>query len=236
MALQVADLEVNYGKKQVIFGISLEVKDGEVVALVGPNGAGKSTTLHTILGLLHPRKGTIIYNGQDVSQRTSVENVKNGISLVSQGGRCFSALTVLENLQLGGHMYKSPNELNQKIRSVYEIFPILEERKYQRAGSLSGGERQMLAMGRALMSSPELFLLDEPSAGLSPLLAKEVMKTMKYLSTERGISTLIVEQNIREVFAVADQAYVMKVGQIVLHNDNPVSLIGDDEVRRSYLT
>jgi len=236
MALQVVDLEVSYGKKEVIFGVSLDVKEGGLVALVGPNGAGKSTTLHTILGLLHPRKGTIIYNGQDISRRTPVENVKNGISLVSQGGRCFSDLTVLENLQLGGHMYKDPSELDQRIASVYDIFPLLQERKYQRAGSLSGGERQMLAMGRALMPSPELFLLDEPSAGLSPIMAKEMMKTMKYLSKEKGISTLIVEQNIREVFAVADEAYVMKVGQIVLHNDNPNSLIGDENVRRSYLS
>jgi len=234
--LQVMDLEVSYHKKQVIFGISFDLKKGALIALVGPNGAGKTTTLHTIIGLLHPQKGTIRYKGEDITVRKASENVRSGISLVPQGGRVFPDLTVLENLQLGGYFLDDSKELNQRIEFIYDLFPILRERKYQMARLLSGGERQMLAIGRALMLTPELILLDEPSAGLAPILVKELMKTIEEINKKTGMSVLLVEQNVREAFSIAHKAYVMKVGKIVLENSHPTSLLDDEALRKSYLT
>jgi len=199
MLLQLSDIEVSYHKKQVIFGISLTVEQGKVVALVGPNGAGKTTALNTIIGLLHPKKGEILFQGVNITQQKTSENVRRGISLVPQGGRVFPDLSVLENLELGGYLLE-PQKIEGRLQSVYTLFPILKERHSQKANSLSGGERQMLAIGRALMLTPTLLLLDEPSIGLAPLLVKEIMRKLSEISREMGTSIFVVEQNVREIF------------------------------------
>lgn len=235
MLLQITDLEVNYHKKQVLFGISLTVEGGKIVALVGPNGAGKTTTLNTIIGLLHPRKGEILFRGENISHQKASQNVRKGISLVPQGGRVFPDLSVLENLELGGYLLE-PKTRSERLRSAYHLFPILGQRVQQRANSLSGGERQMLAIARALMLTPELLLLDEPSIGLAPLLVKEIMKTLAQISRDMGSSIFVVEQNVREIFQIAQKAYVLKVGKIILEDHQPVVLLKNENLQKSYLT
>lgn len=235
MLLQLSNIEVSYHKKQVIFGVSLTVEAGKVVALVGPNGAGKTTTLSTILGLLHPRKGEILFKGLNITYQKASQNVRQGISLVPQGGRAFPDLSVLENLELGGYLL-NPSKKNERLKFVYNLFPILQERVKQRANSLSGGERQMLAIGRALMLTPDLLLLDEPSVGLAPLLVKEIMRTLTQISSQVGTSILVVEQNVQEIFQIAHKAYVLKVGKIILENLCPPELLKDENLRKSYLS
>jgi len=235
MLLQISNLEVSYHKKQVIFGISLAVEEGKIVSLVGPNGAGKTTTLNTIIGLLHPRKGEILFKEMNITHQKASQNVRRGISLVPQGGRVFPDLSVLENLELGGYLL-APQKRNERLRYVGNLFPILEQRNKQRANSLSGGERQMLAIGRALMLTPDLLLLDEPSIGLAPLLVKEIMKTLSQISGEMGTSIFVVEQNVREIFQIAQKAYVLKVGKIILENHHPLELLNDENLRKSYLS
>lgn len=235
MLLQLSDIEVSYHKKQVIFGISLTVEQGKVVALVGPNGAGKTTALNTIIGLLHPKKGEILFQGVNITQQKTSENVRRGISLVPQGGRVFPDLSVLENLELGGYLLE-PQKIEGRLQSVYTLFPILKERHSQKANSLSGGERQMLAIGRALMLTPTLLLLDEPSIGLAPLLVKEIMRKLSEISREMGTSIFVVEQNVREIFQIAHKAYVLKVGKIILENYHPPGLLYDENLRKSYLS
>jgi branched-chain amino acid transport system ATP-binding protein len=235
MLLQLLNIEVSYHKKQVIFGVSLTVEEGKVVTLVGPNGAGKTTTLNTILGLLHPRKGEILFKGMNITHQKASQNVRQGISLVPQGGRVFPDLSVLENLELGGYLL-DPAKKDERLRFVYNLFPILEERHKQRANSLSGGERQMLAIGRALMLTPDLLLLDEPSVGLAPLLVKEIMRTLTQISSQVGTSIFVVEQNVREIFQIAHKAYVLKVGKIILENRCPLELLQDENLRKSYLS
>ena len=235
MLLQISNLEVTYHKKQVIFGISLAVEGGKVVSLVGPNGAGKTTTLNTIIGLIHPRRGEILFKGMNITQQKASQNVRRGISLVPQGGRVFPDLSVRENLELGGYLL-APQKRNERIRYVGSLFPVLEQRNKQRANSLSGGERQMLAISRALMLTPDLLLLDEPSIGLAPLLVKEIMKTLSQISGEMGTSIFVVEQNVRETFQIAQKAYVLKVGRIILENHHPLELLKDENLTRSYLS
>jgi branched-chain amino acid transport system ATP-binding protein len=235
MLLQIFNLEVSYHKKQVIFGISLTVEEGRVVALVGPNGAGKTTTLNTIIGLLHPRKGEILFKGMNITHQKASQNVRKGISLVPQGGRVFADLSVLENLELGGYLLDLQKR-KERLRYVYNLFPILEQRYKQRANSLSGGERQMLAISRALMLTPGLLLLDEPSIGLAPLLVKEIMRTLSQISGEMGTSIFVVEQNVREIFQIAQKAYVLKVGHIILENHRPLELLNDANLTKSYLS
>jgi branched-chain amino acid transport system ATP-binding protein len=235
MLLQISNLEVSYHKKQVIFGISLAVEEGQIVSLVGPNGAGKTTTLNTIIGLIHPRKGEVLFKGMNITHQKASQNVRRGISLVPQGGRVFADLSVRENLELGGYLL-APQERNERLRYVGNLFPILEQRNKQRANSLSGGERQMLAISRALMLNPGLLLLDEPSIGLAPLLVKEIMKTLSRISGGMGTSIFVVEQNVREIFQIAQKAYVLKVGRIVLENHRPLELLNDENLTRSYLS
>lgn len=235
MLLQISNLEVSYHKKQVIFGISLAVEEGKIVSLVGPNGAGKTTTLNTIIGLKHPRKGEILFQEMNITRQKASQNVRRGISLVPQGGRVFPDLSVLENLELGGYLLGSPQR-NERLRYVYNLFPILEQRKKQRANSLSGGERQMLAISRALMLTPALLLLDEPSIGLAPLLVKEIMNTLSQIQGEMGTSIFVVEQNVREIFQIAQKAYVLKVGRIILENHCPWDLLKDENLTKSYLS
>jgi len=235
MLLQLSNLEVSYHKKQVIFGLSLVVEEGKVVALVGPNGAGKTTTLNTVIGLLHPRKGEVFFRGENITRQKASENVRRGISLIPQGGRVFPDLSVLENLELGGYLLE-PRRLQERLSYVCGLFPILGERQKQRADSLSGGERQMLAIGRALMLTPVLLLLDEPSIGLAPLLVKEIMKTLVQISQGAGTSIFVVEQNVREIFQIAHKAYVLRVGQIILESQDPLALLEDENLRKSYLS
>lgn len=235
MLLQISNLEVSYHKKQVIFGISLAVEEGKIVSLVGPNGAGKTTTLNTVIGLIHPRKGKILFKGMNITHQKASQNVRRGISLVPQGGRVFPDLSVLENLELGGYLL-APQKRNERIRYVGNLFPILGQRNKQRANSLSGGERQMLAISRALMLTPDLLLLDEPSVGLAPLLVKEIMKTLSQISREMGTSIFVVEQNVRETFQIAQKAYVLKVGRIILENHRPLELLKDENLTKSYLS
>lgn len=235
MLLQLSNLEVSYHKKQVIFGLSLTVEAGMVAALVGPNGAGKTTTLNTVIGLLHPRKGEVFFRGENITRQKASENVRRGISLIPQGGRVFPDLSVLENLELGGYLLEA-GRLQERLGYVYGLFPILGERQKQRANSLSGGERQMLAIGRALMLTPVLLLLDEPSIGLAPLLVKEIMKTLVQISRGAGTSIFVVEQNVREIFQIAHKAYVLRVGQIILESPDPLALLEDENLRKSYLS
>jgi len=232
MLLELKAVDAGYNKKQVLHGVSLTV---EIVALVGHNGAGKSTTLRTITGLLHPTAGRIFYLRQEITRQAPAENVKAGMSLVPQGGRVFAQLSVRENLELGGFLIRDHAALRQRIAEVLAIFPALEGRQTQRAGSLSGGERQMLAIGRALMLTPKLLMLDEPSIGLAPMLVKDVMRTVKEINARFGTGILIVEQNVREAFGIARRAYVMRLGRVVLAEEQPAALLGDEKLRRAYI-
>ena len=205
--LEVKDLEVYYGMINALKGVSFEVNEGEVVALIGANGAGKTTTLHTITGLLSAKSGSVVYDGVDISKIPPHKIVTMGMAHVPEGRRVFQQLTVLENLKMGAFTRKDKKEMEETLKSVYEHFPRLEERKNQIAGTLSGGEQQMLAMGRAMMSKPNLVVLDEPSMGLSPLLVKEVFKIIESMH-KAGITVLLVEQNAKMALSIADRAYV----------------------------
>jgi branched-chain amino acid transport system ATP-binding protein len=212
--LKVNEIEVFYGDIQALWGITIEVKDGELVALIGPNGAGKTTTLRTISGLLKPVSGKITYKGTSISKKPPHKIVEKGISQVLECGRIFSGMSVLENLELGAYISTARKERSKTLKSVFEIFPRLEERKNQQAGTLSGGERQMLAIGRALMSKPGLLMLDEPSFGLAPLLVEQMFTMIKKIN-QQGVTVLLVEQNIRAALEVANRAYLLENGRIV---------------------
>ena len=229
--LEVENLEVYYGVIKAIKGISFEVNAGEVIALIGANGAGKTTTLHTITGLIQPKSGKIIFDGKDITKVPAHKIVSMGMAHVPEGRRIFQQLTVLENLKLGARKDKA--EISKTLKMVYERFPRLEERKGQIAGTLSGGEQQMLAMGRALMSNPRIILMDEPSMGLSPLLVSEIFDIIKVIS-EGGTTVLLVEQNAQKALSIADRAYVLETGNISL-SGKASDLINDESVRKAYL-
>ncbi len=231
--LEVKDLEVHYGVIKAIKGISFEVNQGEVIALIGANGAGKTTTLHTVTGLIQPSHGQIIFDGKDITKTPAHKIVSMGMAHVPEGRRVFQQLTVLENLKLGAYTRKDKNLISATLNMVYERFPRLEERKNQVAGTLSGGEQQMLAMGRALMSNPRIILMDEPSMGLSPLLVSEIFDIIKVIS-EGGTTVLLVEQNAQKALSIADRAYVLETGNISL-SGNADELINDESVRKAYL-
>ncbi len=231
--LEVKDLEVHYGVIKAIKGISFEVNQGEVIALIGANGAGKTTTLHTITGLIHPSHGSVMFDGKDITKIPAHKIVSMGMAHVPEGRRIFQQLTVLENLKLGAYTRKDKNLINATLKMVYERFPRLEERKNQVAGTLSGGEQQMLAMGRALMSNPRIILMDEPSMGLSPLLVSEIFDIIKVIS-EGGTTVLLVEQNAQKALSIADRAYVLETGNISL-SGKASDLITDESVRKAYL-
>lgn len=232
--LEVKGLEVYYGVIQAIKGISFEVNQGEIIALIGANGAGKTTTLHTITGLIAAKSGSIVYEGTDVTRIPGYKLVGMGIAHVPEGRRVFSSLTVLQNLKMGAYTRKDKNELDETLKMIYRRFPRLEERKNQPAGTLSGGEQQMLAIARALMSNPKLLMLDEPSTGLAPLVVKEIFQTVKRLNKERGLTVLLVEQNAKMALGVADRGYVLKNGEIV-KSDTGINLLNDDSIRAAYL-
>ncbi len=214
--LEVDALEAGYGKKTVLQGVGLRVREGEVVAVLGHNGAGKSTTLKTILGLLPARAGQVRFAGKPWSNGDAVENVRNGMALVPQGRGVFPDLTVTENLMLGAYTQRDAAATAARLREVIELFPLLGERGAQRAGTLSGGEQQMVAVGMALMPRPRLMMMDEPSIGLAPVLVQRVLETARQINRRFGTAIILVEQNIKTALGVADRAYVMKSGRVVL--------------------
>ena len=231
--LEIKDLEVYYGVIRAIKGISFEVNKGEVIALIGANGAGKTTILHTITGLLSPKKGSVIYEGTDITKIPAHKIVSLGMAHVPEGRRVFADLSVYENLKMGAYTRKDKNEVEETLEKVYERFPRLKERKNQMAGTLSGGEQQMLAMGRALMSKPKIILMDEPSMGLSPILVNEIFDIIQEVS-KSGTTVLLVEQNAKKALSIADRAYVLETGKIVL-DGKAEDLLNDDSIKKAYL-
>ncbi|HBT20240.1 MAG TPA: ABC transporter ATP-binding protein [Peptococcaceae bacterium] len=231
--LSIKDIDVYYGAIHALKGINLEIKQGEIVTLIGANGAGKSTTLRTISGLVHPKKGTITFEGQDITRLPAQKIVELGISHVPEGRRPFAKMTVLENLELGAYLRKDKDGVRKSLERVFEYFPRLKERMYQKAGTLSGGEQQMLAIGRALMSKPKLLLLDEPSMGLAPILVQEIFKIIKEIN-EAGTTILLVEQNAHMALQIADRAYVLETGRIVL-SGAAEELAETEAVKNAYL-
>ena len=231
--LKVTDLIVNYGVIQAIKGVSFEVNEGEIIALIGANGAGKTTILQTVTGLISPKSGKIEFEGKEITKTPAHKIVTLGMAHVPEGRRVFADLTVYENLIMGAYTRKDKNEINESIREVYQRFPRLEERKNQLAGTLSGGEQQMLAMGRALMSHPKIILMDEPSMGLSPIFVNEIFKTIQDVSAG-GTTVLLVEQNAKKALSIADRAYVLETGNIVLDAEASV-LMEDDSIKKAYL-
>lgn len=231
--LQIDNIDVYYGKIQALRGVSLTVNDGELVALIGSNGAGKSTTLRTISGLLRPRQGSITYNGQPIDKLPSHEIVRLGVVHCPEGRRIFGSLSVNENLRLGAVTQTDSNLIERTRRDVYDLFPRLSERSNQQAGTLSGGEQQMLAIGRAMMSQPKLLLLDEPSLGLAPLLVESVFDIIQQIKA-RGVTILLVEQNAWQALDIADRGYVMETGKITL-SDSAEALLSNPQVEQAYL-
>ena len=231
--LKVTDLKVYYGVIQAIKGISFEVNEGEVIALIGANGAGKTTILHTVTGLVEAKAGTVEFEGRDITKMPGHKIVTLGMAHVPEGRRVFSDLTVLENLKLGAYTRKDKNEVEETLKMVYKRFPRLEERKNQMAGTLSGGEQQMLAMGRALMSHRKIILMDEPSMGLSPIFVNEIFDIIKEVSAS-GTTVLLVEQNAKKALSIADRAYVLETGKIVLEGKAD-ELMNDASVKKAYL-
>ena len=231
--LEVRDLEVSYGVIKALKGISFEVNEGEIVTLIGANGAGKTTTMQSVIGLIPKKGGTVIYDGEDITKTPCHKIVHLGMSQVPEGRRIFQELTVYENLLMGAYSKKKDEHFEEDLEKVYKRFPRLAERKNQIAGTLSGGEQQMLAMGRALMSRPKLLMLDEPSMGLSPLLVDEVFDIIKDINKD-GTTILLVEQNAGKSLAISDRAYVLETGSIVLSGTG-AELAASEEVKKAYL-
>ena len=231
--LEVKDLNVYYGMIQALKGISFEVNEGEVIALIGANGAGKTTTLHAITGLLPAKSGSITFEGADIRKTPGHKIVSMGMAHVPEGRRVFAQLSVYENLKMGAYTRKDKEEIKETLEMVYKRFPRLEERKNQLAGTLSGGEQQMLAMGRALMSHPKMIVMDEPSMGLSPIYVNEIFQIIKDVSAD-GVTVLLVEQNAKKALSIADRAYVLETGKIILEGDAK-ELMNDESVKKAYL-
>lgn len=231
--LEIQDLHTSYGNIQALYGISLTVAEGEIVTLIGSNGAGKTTTLKTIIGLLKPGQGQLRFRGRDMLSMNTHELVYQGLALVPEGRGVFTRLTVIENLQLGAYSRPKSDPIQQDLEQVYDLFPRLAERKAQIAGTLSGGEQQMLAIGRALMSKPDMLLMDEPSMGLAPILVEAIFDTIKKIN-QQGVTILLVEQNAQMAFSVAKRGYVLQSGRIVLHDDVE-NLRQNDMVQQAYL-
>ena len=231
--LEIKDLEVYYGMIQAIKGVSFEVSEGEVIALIGANGAGKTTILHTITGLLEAKKGSVIFDGKDITKIPAHKIVSMGMAHVPEGRRVFANLSVLQNLKMGAYTRKDKAEIEETLKTVYKRFPRLEERQNQLAGTLSGGEQQMLAMGRALMSHPRIILMDEPSMGLSPIFVNEIFNIIKEVSAS-GTTVLLVEQNAKKALSISDRAYVLETGNIVLEGKAD-ELLNNDSIKKAYL-
>ena len=231
--LEVKDLQVYYGVIQAIKGVSFKVNEGEIIALIGANGAGKTTILHTITGLISPKNGEVLYNGVDLTKVPAHKIVSMGLAHVPEGRRVFSQLSVYENLLMGAYTRSDKNETEETLQEVFNRFPRLEERRNQMAGTLSGGEQQMLAMGRALMSKPKIILMDEPSMGLSPILVEEVFDIIKSINKSKT-TVLLVEQNAKKALSIAHRAYVLETGNIVLEGDAK-ELMNNESVKKAYL-
>ena len=231
--LEIDAVDAYYGDLQALWGISMRVNEGELVALVGPNGAGKTTTLKVITGLLKLASGSINFDGNELGKETAHKIVELGISQVPEGGRIFSGMSVLENLELGAFVPEARKVKDQSLKWVYEIFPRLEERQNQQAGTLSGGERQMLAIGRALMSKPKLLLLDEPSFGLAPILVQHMFEMISEIN-KQGVTILLVEQNVRAALELAQRAYVIENGRIIGEGKGD-ALLSFESIRSAYL-
>ena len=231
--LSIKDLQVYYGAINAIKGISFDVEQGEIIALIGANGAGKTTILHTITGLVQAKRGSVMFGGKDLTKTPAHKIVSMGMAHVPEGRRVFAQLSVLENLMLGAYTRKDKAEIQESLKHVFKRFPRLEERRGQMAGTLSGGEQQMLAMGRALMSKPSIILMDEPSMGLSPIMVNEIFDIIRAVS-ESGTTVLLVEQNAKKALSIADRAYVLETGKIVLSGDAK-ELLEDDSIKKAYL-
>ncbi len=230
---EISNLRVHFGVIEAVKGISLEVMDGEIVTLIGANGAGKTTTLRTASGLKKPTSGSILLDGKDITDTTAIERVRMGISQVPEGRRVFSTMTTLENLELGAYQRRDKAGISKDLKKVYEHFPILFDRKKQMAGTLSGGEQQMLSIGRALMSRPRLLFLDEPSMGLAPILVQEIFNIIENIN-KTGTTILLVEQNASLALKLANRAYVMETGSIVLSGTGS-ELMQSEEIKKAYL-
>ncbi len=233
MILEVRKLQVNYGSVRVLHGIDLAVRQGEIVCILGANGAGKSTTLNTLCGLVRPSSGEILYNGKPIHRLPAFRIVEQKITQAPEGRRIFGTLTVQENLDLGAFTAKNRDRLKSSLEWIFELFPRLAERRSQLAGTLSGGEQQMLAIGRALMSNPRLLLLDEPSLGLAPVLARQIFRTIREINAS-GVTVILVEQNARIALKLADRGYVMELGKIVME-DSASALLENPDVVQAYL-
>ena len=231
--LEIRDLEVYYGMIQAIKGVSFDVNEGEVIALIGANGAGKTTILHTITGLLAAKSGKVNFNGTDITKVPGHKIVSMGMAHVPEGRRVFAQLSVYQNLMMGAYTRNDKQEISETLENVYHRFPRLEERKNQMAGTLSGGEQQMLAMGRALMSHPKIILMDEPSMGLSPIFVNEIFDIIKEVS-KGGTTVLLVEQNAKKALSIADRGYVLETGKIVLEGKAD-DLLHNDSIKKAYL-
>ncbi len=232
--LKLEGIEAWYGSIQALKGISIEVHEGEIVSLIGSNGAGKTTTMKTIHGLMKPKAGTLEFLGRDATKLKTEELVKLGMAQSPEGRRVFPRMSVLENLEMGAFQREDQSEVGADIEDVYEMFPRLRERKDQKAGLMSGGEQQMLAMGRALMARPRLLLLDEPSMGLAPLVIQQIFDIIVEINRNKGVTVLLVEQNANVALAISNRAYVLETGEVVLSGTGQ-ELLASDEVRKAYL-
>ena len=231
--LRVDSIDIFYRDVQVLWGVSLEVRQGEIVTVIGPNGAGKSTLLSSVVGFQHPRAGVIEFKGTTIDHLPPEEIVRLGLTIVPEGARVFSDMSVLDNLKMGSYMESARADREESLEKVFSFFPRLQERMHQKGGTLSGGERQMLAIGRALMSKPTLLLLDEPSLGLAPLFVIKVFETVREIAAS-GITVLLVEQNVHFSLEITDRAYVLENGRTVMHGSGQ-DLMKDDHVKKSYL-
>ena len=234
MLLEVKDLEVHYGVINAIKKISFNVEEGEIVALIGANGAGKTSTMHAISGLLNGKSGDIIFNGENIMKTPAHKIVSKGLAQVHEGRRIFAQLSVADNLEMGAYLRNDADGIKNDLEHIYTLFPRLRERKKQLAGTLSGGEQQMLAMGRALMSKPKLLLLDEPSMGLSPILVNEIFDIIKEVNEKEGVTILLVEQNANKALSIADHAYVLETGNITV-SGKANDVANNPRVREAYL-
>ncbi len=232
--LEVGELVSGYGKSEVLRGISLEVKKGQIVTIIGPNGAGKTTLFRTIFGLLPARKGKILFENEDLSKVSSLARIRKGIALVPQGRNVFQDLNVLENMEMGAYTVNDKRQVQESMEGCYNLFPVLRERKRQRAGTLSGGEQQMLVIARALMSKPRFIMLDEPSLGISPRLVKEIFKTIDAINKTTGTTICLVEQNANIALKLGHFGYVMEGGQVKMSGSTQ-DLLNDARVKHTYL-
>ena len=231
--LEIRNLNVHYGGIHALRGINLDVYDGKIISLIGANGAGKSTTLKSVMGLVPKSAGSVVWNGRDITRLETKEIVKAGIALCPEGRKVFPDLTVAENLTIGAYLRKDKEEIKKDRDWVYELFPRMKEREWQLAGTLSGGEQQMLAVGRALMTKPKLLMLDEPSLGLAPLVIKDIFSIIRQIK-EAGVNVLLIEQNAKAALEISDFAYVMETGTITMSGPGR-ELLSDDRVKKAYL-